>query len=166
MSWSPGLHEATQKWLQATSASRASADGHSTLYQQTQDLSEELTHERLKVEALEQELLGLRLQASNHPSDMALLDQELKRAQAEREDADRAALPARWEREALQHAYLQVRPLICLRIGAAVLSHFVMYSQKRTQQNDLGSSKTNLHHSKCSSMSHEQCEQVSCRSNG
>ncbi|GAA0145521.1 hypothetical protein LIER_05699 [Lithospermum erythrorhizon] len=41
--------------------------------------------ERLKVLVLEQELQGLRLQISNYPWDMALLDQELKRAQAQRD---------------------------------------------------------------------------------
>ncbi|GAA0156647.1 hypothetical protein LIER_14092 [Lithospermum erythrorhizon] len=61
----------------AISASRAFVDGHSTLYQQTLELGEELSQECLMVEALEQKLQGLRLQAteaSHHPW-------ELKRAQ-------------------------------------------------------------------------------------
>ncbi|GAA0152842.1 hypothetical protein LIER_11219 [Lithospermum erythrorhizon] len=59
-------HEATRLWLQAASVSRALADGHSVLYQQTRDLSEELAQERHKVEALEHELQGHRLQTSNY----------------------------------------------------------------------------------------------------
>ncbi|GAA0186083.1 hypothetical protein LIER_33371 [Lithospermum erythrorhizon] len=64
----------------AASASRVLVDGHNALYKQTLDLSEELDEERFKVEALEQELQDLRLQVSNHPWDVALLDQHLKRA--------------------------------------------------------------------------------------
>ncbi|GAA0152279.1 hypothetical protein LIER_10796 [Lithospermum erythrorhizon] len=41
---------------EAASASRALADGHSILYQQTVDLNEELAQDGLKVEALEYEL--------------------------------------------------------------------------------------------------------------
>ncbi|GAA0142352.1 hypothetical protein LIER_03271 [Lithospermum erythrorhizon] len=54
----------------AASASWALAEGNSTLYQQTLELGEDLTRECLKVEALEQELRGLRLkatEASHHP---------------------------------------------------------------------------------------------------
>ncbi|GAA0156303.1 hypothetical protein LIER_13829 [Lithospermum erythrorhizon] len=49
-------HEAIRLWLQAASASRALADGHSTLYHHTLELGEELSQECLKVEALEKEL--------------------------------------------------------------------------------------------------------------
>ncbi|GAA0167702.1 hypothetical protein LIER_22574 [Lithospermum erythrorhizon] len=56
------------------------ANGHSALYQQTRDLSEEVAQEHLKVEVLEQELQSLRLQANNYPWGMSLLYQELKRA--------------------------------------------------------------------------------------
>ncbi|GAA0174572.1 hypothetical protein LIER_27939 [Lithospermum erythrorhizon] len=56
---------------------------------------------------------GLYLQASIYPWDMALLDQELKRAQAERDAMDRAALTARWEREGLRRADPEDSPRRC-----------------------------------------------------
>ncbi|GAA0167071.1 hypothetical protein LIER_22084 [Lithospermum erythrorhizon] len=55
----------------AASASQAIADDNTTLYQQARDMSKELAQERLKVEALEQEHQGLRLQVNNYPWDMA-----------------------------------------------------------------------------------------------
>ncbi|GAA0160311.1 hypothetical protein LIER_16893 [Lithospermum erythrorhizon] len=51
--------------------------------------------EHLKGEALEQELQDLCLQVSNHPWDLALLEQDLRKAQAERDVDDRSALAAR-----------------------------------------------------------------------
>ncbi|GAA0149149.1 hypothetical protein LIER_36873 [Lithospermum erythrorhizon] len=98
-------------------ASQALVDGHTTLHQQTRDLSEELAHEHLKVEALEQELQVRRLQVNNYPWGIALLDQDLKRTQ---------------EKEGLRRAYLQDSPLRCRHIGAAVLSDFVLNFQDRS----------------------------------
>ncbi|GAA0145577.1 hypothetical protein LIER_05744 [Lithospermum erythrorhizon] len=89
---------------------------------QTQHLREELAQEHLKVGALEEELQDLHGQVSNYPWDMALLDQDLKKAQAERDVADR-------EREGLRRAYFKDNPLRCCRIGAAVLSEFVINFQ-------------------------------------
>ncbi|GAA0145828.1 hypothetical protein LIER_05927 [Lithospermum erythrorhizon] len=117
---------------QAASASRALADGHTALYQHNRVLIEELAQECLKVVALEQELQCLRLQVNNYPWDMDMLDQELKRAQAKMDATDRAALATRREREGLRHAYFQENPLRYHRIGAAVLSDIVLYSQDRS----------------------------------
>ncbi|GAA0172528.1 hypothetical protein LIER_26336 [Lithospermum erythrorhizon] len=103
-------YEASRLWLQAASASRALVDGNSTLYQQTLELGEELSQEHLKVEALEQKPQGLRLQAaeaSHHPSELAWLARDLKRAEEERDAAYQAARTARLEREGLRHAYCQ-----------------------------------------------------------
>ncbi|GAA0139326.1 hypothetical protein LIER_00892 [Lithospermum erythrorhizon] len=89
-------------------------------------MGEDLTQEYLKVEALEQELQGLRLQAaeaSNHPWDLGLLIQELRRAQEERDATYRAARAARQEKVVLGRAYLQGN--LC-RIGVVVLSDFVL----------------------------------------
>ncbi|GAA0145334.1 hypothetical protein LIER_05555 [Lithospermum erythrorhizon] len=94
-------------------SSCALADGHTVLSQQTQDLREELARERLKVGALEQELQDLYGQVSNYPWDMALLDQDLRRAETERDVADQAALAARWEREGMQRAYFRDNPFRC-----------------------------------------------------
>ncbi|GAA0183590.1 hypothetical protein LIER_30972 [Lithospermum erythrorhizon] len=65
--------------FEATSASRALGDGHTLMSQQTQDLHVELTRERLKLRALEQELQELRGQVSNYPWDLAWKYQELRR---------------------------------------------------------------------------------------
>ncbi|GAA0160170.1 hypothetical protein LIER_16785 [Lithospermum erythrorhizon] len=89
---------------QAASTSRALANGHTTMYQQTLDLNEELAQKHLKVEALEEELQGLRLQVSKYP----------------------------WDRHGLWHANLQNSPLRYHRIGAAVLSDFVLNFQDRS----------------------------------
>ncbi|GAA0157503.1 hypothetical protein LIER_14757 [Lithospermum erythrorhizon] len=72
----------------AASASRAMGDGDTLLSQQTQDLHEELAWERLKVRALEKELQELQAQVSTYPCNMAQKDQELRRAQAERDAAN------------------------------------------------------------------------------
>ncbi|GAA0142199.1 hypothetical protein LIER_03154 [Lithospermum erythrorhizon] len=92
--------------FQTASASWALEDGHAMLYQQTLDLNEELAQERLQVEALEQKLQGLRLQVSNHPWDLTLLDQDIRRPQEERDAADRAARVSRQEKEGLRRVYI------------------------------------------------------------
>ncbi|GAA0149083.1 hypothetical protein LIER_08349 [Lithospermum erythrorhizon] len=69
-------HEASRLWLQAASITRALADGLVTLYQ-----------------------------VSNHPWDLVLLDQNLRRAQVERDAADRAA----------RHPLASMPPLSSLR---------------------------------------------------
>ncbi|GAA0185680.1 hypothetical protein LIER_32968 [Lithospermum erythrorhizon] len=106
-------HEVTRLWLQ-----------------QSLELGEGLSQERLKVDVLEQELQGLRLQASEdsrYPWEVALLIQSLRKAMVERD----AARAARKEKEGLRRAYLQDNPLRCRRIGAAVLSNFVLNFQDR-----------------------------------
>ncbi|GAA0167467.1 hypothetical protein LIER_22395 [Lithospermum erythrorhizon] len=57
------------------------------------------------------------------------LDQELKRAQMERDAADQDALDTRRDKEGLRWAHLQENPLRCCRVGVAILSDFVLYSQ-------------------------------------
>ncbi|GAA0156333.1 hypothetical protein LIER_13851 [Lithospermum erythrorhizon] len=124
-------HEASRLWLQAASTSRALGDGYTLLSQYTQDLHEELARERLKLGALEQELQELRSQVNNYPWDMALKDQELRRAQAERDAANQAAFIDCQEREGLRRAYLQDSPRRCHRIGVAVQSDSVLNCQDR-----------------------------------
>ncbi|GAA0147102.1 hypothetical protein LIER_06886 [Lithospermum erythrorhizon] len=53
------------------------------------------------------------------------------RAQAEKDDADRAARATRQEKEGLRHANLQDSPLRCRRVSAAVRSDFVLNFQDR-----------------------------------
>ncbi|GAA0170910.1 hypothetical protein LIER_25068 [Lithospermum erythrorhizon] len=80
----PGMqvsHEVSRLWLQFASALEALADSNSGLHQQTLKLGEKLSQERFKVEALEQELHGLRLQASTTRNlfwELALLARDLK----------------------------------------------------------------------------------------
>ncbi|GAA0156791.1 hypothetical protein LIER_14196 [Lithospermum erythrorhizon] len=93
-------------FLQAASASRALGDGHTLLSQQTHTLHEALTREHLKVRAMEEELKELRTQVSNYPWDLALKDQELRMAEAEREAANQATLAAHREKDDLRRAYL------------------------------------------------------------
>ncbi|GAA0165984.1 hypothetical protein LIER_21249 [Lithospermum erythrorhizon] len=53
--------------FQATSTFRELAEGNASIYQQSLELSEGLSWEGLKVEALKQELQGLRIQSSHLP---------------------------------------------------------------------------------------------------
>ncbi|GAA0172032.1 hypothetical protein LIER_41265 [Lithospermum erythrorhizon] len=82
---SPGpqaSHEVSRLWLQAASASLALSAGNSALHRLTLELSEGLSKERLKIVALEQELRGLRLQAttsSNLPWELALTFREQRK---------------------------------------------------------------------------------------
>ncbi|GAA0161068.1 hypothetical protein LIER_39159 [Lithospermum erythrorhizon] len=94
---------------QASSTSRALADGHTGLSQQTQNLLEKLVRERLK--------------------DMALLDQDLRKTHAERNATNQATLATRREREGLRRVYFQHNPWRCSRIGGTVLSDFVLNFQ-------------------------------------
>ncbi|GAA0168333.1 hypothetical protein LIER_23075 [Lithospermum erythrorhizon] len=96
----------------------------------TQDLHEESARECLKVGALEQELRDLRGQVSNYPWDMALKDQEQRRAQAEHA-ANQATFDARQEREDLRRTYFQDNPQGCGCIGVVVLSDFFLNCQDR-----------------------------------
>ncbi|GAA0166317.1 hypothetical protein LIER_21495 [Lithospermum erythrorhizon] len=80
-------HEVSRLWLHAAFASVALADGNSALHQRTLRLGEELSQEHLKVEALEEELRGLRLQAtttSNLPWELALMALDLQRVEKRR----------------------------------------------------------------------------------
>ncbi|GAA0160061.1 hypothetical protein LIER_16700 [Lithospermum erythrorhizon] len=117
--------------FQAAFASRALGDGHILLSRQTQHLHMDLTRERLKVRALEQELQELQDQVNNYPWDLALKNQELRIAQAKRDAANQVAFNALREREGLRHTYLQENPWRCRRIGAAVLSDFILKCQDR-----------------------------------
>ncbi|GAA0144498.1 hypothetical protein LIER_04929 [Lithospermum erythrorhizon] len=81
------------------------------------------------VRALEEELDSLRTQVSNYHWDLAVQDQELRMAEAERDDANQATLVARREKEGLRHAYLQDSPRRCGHIGAVVLFDFILNCQ-------------------------------------
>ncbi|GAA0140313.1 hypothetical protein LIER_35217 [Lithospermum erythrorhizon] len=124
-------HDVSRLWIQAISASRALGDGHTLMSQQTHTLDEALNRESLKVSVMEQKLQELRTQVNNYPRDFGLEDQELRRAEAERDAANQAAFTARREREGLRCAFLQDSPRRCRRIGAAVLSNFVLNCQDR-----------------------------------
>ncbi|GAA0174891.1 hypothetical protein LIER_28181 [Lithospermum erythrorhizon] len=72
--------------------------------------------EWLKVVALEQELKGRSLQATeaiHHPWELALLGQDLRKAKEERAAAFRAARAAQQKMEGLRRAYCQDSPLRC-----------------------------------------------------
>ncbi|GAA0177434.1 hypothetical protein LIER_29694 [Lithospermum erythrorhizon] len=115
----------------ASSTLRALGDGHSLLSRQTHDLRKELARESLRMGSFQQELQDLWGQVGNYPWDMALNDQELRRAHAKRDVANQAAFAARQEREGLRHAYFQDSLRRCHRIGAAILSDFVLNCQDR-----------------------------------
>ncbi|GAA0139329.1 hypothetical protein LIER_00895 [Lithospermum erythrorhizon] len=90
-------------------------------------LGEKLSQEHIKVEALEEELCCLRLQAtttSNLPWELA---RDLKREEEDRDAAIQEARLARREREGLRHAYCQDNPFRCCPAGATILSDFVLY---------------------------------------
>ncbi|GAA0184090.1 hypothetical protein LIER_42514 [Lithospermum erythrorhizon] len=91
----------------------------------TYDLHEELAQVRLKVGTLEQELQDPWGRVSNYPWDMALKDQELRRAQVERHATNQAAFVARREMKGIRHAYFYDSLRRCRCIGAVVLSDFV-----------------------------------------
>ncbi|GAA0174742.1 hypothetical protein LIER_28073 [Lithospermum erythrorhizon] len=115
------------------SASLALEDGNSVRHHRVSRLKEQLFRVRSKVEELEKELQGLRLladAASHFTWERALLAQDLKKAEEERDTVHEAARFACKEREGLRRACCQDNPLRCLRAGVAVLSDFVMHYQE------------------------------------
>ncbi|GAA0170811.1 hypothetical protein LIER_24992 [Lithospermum erythrorhizon] len=75
---------------------------------------------------MEQELQDLQTQHNNYPWDLSLKDHELRRLEAERDATNQGAFVARREKAGLRRAYLQDSPRRCHRIGAAILSDFVL----------------------------------------